>query len=120
MVGDSLSAAETTGTGRVLPELSLRRAAEQPSGPQRQAGSLWLLGGGARPVSPEHSRASIGTGLAVYGWQERDGDGLLCAVGQSAEPTSAARTDTFPSTEAILDVTLETPCLGPEAYGEPP
>ncbi|MFT4976480.1 MAG: hypothetical protein ACI8S6_002385 [Myxococcota bacterium] len=59
-----------------------------------------------------------GTGLAVYGWQDRDGDGLLCEVGQDAEPTGAAITDDFPASEATLSVVLDAPCLGPEAYGE--
>lgn len=86
--------------------------------PMEPIADFELSGPGAYSMVVEVPDA--GTGLAVYGWQDRDGDGLLCDVGQDAEPTGAAITDDFPATEAFFAVTLDAPCLGPEAYGEAP
>ncbi len=59
-----------------------------------------------------------GTGLVVYGWQDLDGDGLLCAIGQDAELAGAVLvTDGVPDfdePDVVLD--LDTPCVGPERF----
>jgi len=60
----------------------------------------------------------VGEGLAVYAWQDLDGDGLLCAPDGDTEPTGASFSDDFPGTAATLDVALSAPCLGPERYAE--
>ena len=54
-----------------------------------------------------------GEGLAVYAWQDLDGDGLLCAPGQAEELAGAAAIETLDFT-LTLDVTLTTPCTGAE------
>ena len=60
-----------------------------------------------------------GEGLALYAWQDTDGDGLLCALGGDDEPTGAGFSDDFPSTAVTIDVTLDAACLGPERYARP-
>ena len=54
-----------------------------------------------------------GTGLAVYAWQDRDEDGLLCGLGVDDELAGAAATATL-AAEVALDVWLSEPCAGPE------
>lgn len=38
-----------------------------------------------------------GQGLVVYGWLDRDGDGILCAPGKAAEPAGLVARLSFPS-----------------------
>ena len=56
-----------------------------------------------------------GVGLAVYAWQDTDGDGLLCALDGDEELTGVDYAD-FPATSASVSIVLDAPCLGPERY----
>lgn len=55
-----------------------------------------------------------GQGLIVYGWLDRDGDGILCAPGQVDEPAGAGRAADFPSHSLTVDLALTQPCAGAE------
>lgn len=54
-----------------------------------------------------------GSGLAVYAWQDRDEDGLLCGLGVDDELAGAAATATLDAA-VTLDVWLTEPCAGAE------
>lgn len=55
-----------------------------------------------------------GQGLVVYGWLDRDGDGILCAPGQVDEPAGVVRAADFPSHSLTVDLSLTQPCAGAE------
>ena len=54
-----------------------------------------------------------GSGLALYVWQDTDGDGVLCGLGQDEELAGAA-VDAELGFAMLLDVTLAPSCAGPE------
>lgn len=56
-----------------------------------------------------------GDGLVIYGWLDRDGDGLLCAPGKGDEPAGVVEAKPFPSHELTFSLSLSHPCAGPEA-----
>lgn len=55
-----------------------------------------------------------GEGLVIYGWLDRDGDGILCAPGQTAEPAGLVLAAGFPAHDLTIDLTLNQPCAGAE------
>jgi len=55
-----------------------------------------------------------GTGLVLYGWQDTDGDGLLCAPGVPAEASGIRAVAAFPSHAVSVDLLLDSECRGPE------
>jgi len=57
----------------------------------------------------------VGDGLVVYGWLDSDGDGILCAPGQTEEPAGLVRVRGFPAHALSFSLTLRTPCVGPES-----
>ncbi|MCP4873615.1 MAG: hypothetical protein GY898_33430 [Proteobacteria bacterium] len=61
---------------------------------------------------PEHD----GTGLAVYAWQDVDGDGVFCAPGADDELAGAESVLEFPAFEASVAITLSPACAGPERF----
>ena len=54
-----------------------------------------------------------GAGLAVYAWEDVDGDGALCGLEQSDEFAGADVSETL-SDELVFAVTLTEACAGPE------
>lgn len=85
-------------------------------------GALAYPGGYLETLRPEEDGAfsltltvptDEGAGLAVYAWQDRDFDGLLCGLGVDDELAGAAATATL-AAEVALDVWLSEPCAGPE------
>ncbi|MDI1484401.1 hypothetical protein [Polyangium sp. y55x31] len=56
-----------------------------------------------------------GDGLVVYGWLDRDGDGVLCAPGQTEEPAGLVKLAGFPAHTLSFSLSLGTPCVGPES-----
>ncbi len=56
-----------------------------------------------------------GEGLVIYGWLDRDGDGLLCAPGKNMEPAGAVEVKPFPAHEVMFNLVLDHDCAGPEA-----
>lgn len=55
-----------------------------------------------------------GEGLVVYGWQDLDGDGELCAPGVDDEPVGLVEVADFPSHEVSIVLPLDVLCEGPE------
>ena len=53
-------------------------------------------------------------GLLIYAWQDRDNDGVLCALDGEEEYAGIAKVADFPVFEATLEITLEHACMGPE------
>ncbi len=58
---------------------------------------------------------SLGDGVALYAWQDLDGDGEHCAPGSDDEPAGLVVAEDWPSHELELIVELDTPCAGPES-----
>ncbi|MDI1443883.1 hypothetical protein [Polyangium sp. 6x1] len=56
-----------------------------------------------------------GDGLVVYGWLDRDGDGVHCAPGQTEEPAGLVEVASFPAHALSFSLTLSAPCVGPES-----
>ena len=56
-----------------------------------------------------------GEGLVLYGWQDRDGDGVLCGLGGSVEPSGVEEAGAWPVYALTMDLVLEHDCAGPEA-----
>jgi hypothetical protein len=56
----------------------------------------------------------VGQGLVIYGWLDLDGDGILCAPGQTKEPAGLTVASGFPAHELTISLPLSQPCLGPE------
>lgn len=55
-----------------------------------------------------------GEGLVVYGWLDRDGDGVLCALGVNDEPAGLVEIADYPAHEVSFTLTLDSPCTGAE------
>lgn len=55
-----------------------------------------------------------GSGFVVYGFLDIDGDGLLCAPGQTNEPAGVAEVDGFPAHSLSFSLLLDDACAGPE------
>lgn len=55
-----------------------------------------------------------GSGLVVYGFLDRDGDGMLCAPGQTDEPAGLVEIDGFPAHFLSFSLLLDDACAGPE------
>lgn len=55
-----------------------------------------------------------GQGLVIYGWLDRDGDGVLCAPGQNSEPAGLVVIPDFPAHRLTISLLLSQPCVGPE------
>lgn len=60
-----------------------------------------------------------GEGLVLYGWLDRDGDGLLCAPGSMPEPAGAVEVSGFPAHSLDFALDLVTDCAGPSAVYPP-
>jgi len=60
---------------------------------------------------PQHE----GEGLIVYGWQDRDGDGVLCAPGVDDEPAGLTVVEAYPAHAIAIELVLDANCRGPEA-----
>jgi len=60
---------------------------------------------------PQHE----GEGLIVYGWQDRDGDGVLCAPGVDDEPAGLTVVEAYPAHAIAIELVLDATCRGPEA-----
>lgn len=60
-----------------------------------------------------------GRGLVLYGWLDRDGDGLLCAPGAFPEPAGAVELTGFPDHTLDFALALDTDCAGPSALYPP-
>lgn len=56
-----------------------------------------------------------GSGLVVYGFLDVDGDGTLCAPGQTSEPAGLVQVDGFPAHSVSFSLVLDDVCSGPEA-----
>ena len=54
-------------------------------------------------------------GLALYAWQDRDGDGVLCGLDGAVEPAGVAEAEGWPAYALTVDIDLDTDCAGPEA-----
>lgn len=59
--------------------------------------------------------SDTGEGLVIYGWLDRDGDGILCAPGVRDEPAGIVEVKTFPAHEVDFTLPLDRDCAGPEA-----
>lgn len=55
-----------------------------------------------------------GDGLVVYGWLDRDGDGVLCALGVTDEPAGVVEIVEYPAHSVTFTLTLDSPCAGAE------
>lgn len=55
-----------------------------------------------------------GDGLVVYGWLDLDGDGILCAPGQTSEPSGIVAPPDFPRHQLDAPLSLSSLCAGPE------
>jgi hypothetical protein len=55
-----------------------------------------------------------GDGLVVYGWLDLDGDGILCAPGQTSEPSGILAVPDFPRHQLDAPLSLSSLCAGPE------
>ncbi len=75
--------------------------------------SLDIAGPGGFAHTLDYPSAE-GEGLVVYAWQDLDGDGELCAPGAADEPAGLVELADFPSHELYVELTLDTPCEGPE------
>lgn len=60
-----------------------------------------------------------GEGLVLYGWLDRDGDGVLCAPGSFPEPAGAVELSGFPDHTIDFSLTLDTDCAGSAALYPP-
>lgn len=60
-----------------------------------------------------------GDGLVLYGWLDRDGDGLLCAPGAAPEPAGVTVLAGFPDHTIDFSLALDTDCAGPSALYPP-
>lgn len=60
-----------------------------------------------------------GEGLVLYGWLDRDGDGVLCAPGAVPEPAGAVELSGFPDHTIDFSLDLVTDCAGPAALYPP-
>ena len=105
---------QAEGSGPLLAEVHHARGAE--------TGTLAYTGGYLETLSPEEDGSfsltltvptDEGSGLAVYAWQDSDGDGLLCGLEEDNELAGAATTETL-DFEMSLDVWLTEPCAGAE------
>jgi hypothetical protein len=56
-----------------------------------------------------------GTGLVLYGWQDVDGDGALCAPGAEPEPSGLVEVVEFPAFALDVTLPLDALCRGAEA-----
>ncbi|HMU40525.1 MAG TPA: hypothetical protein PKE31_16065 [Pseudomonadota bacterium] len=56
-----------------------------------------------------------GEGLVIYGWLDKDGDGVLCAPTQTTEPAGLIAVKSFPAHEVTFELKLDRPCAGSEA-----
>lgn len=63
---------------------------------------------------PQHE----GEGLILYGWQDRDDDGVLCAPGVDDEPAGLTVVEAYPAHAIAVELVLDAPCQGPEALLE--
>ena len=59
-------------------------------------------------------RPHLGEGLLVYGWQDLDGDEVLCALGVEGEPAGLVEVADFPAHTVTLTLDLAASCEGPE------
>jgi len=55
-----------------------------------------------------------GTGMSVYGWQDRNEDEEHCRPGTAPELSGLVDVEDYPAHLVEIDVTLDTPCEGPE------
>lgn len=60
-----------------------------------------------------------GQGLVLYGWLDRDGDGLLCGLGADPEPAGVLELTDFPAHQLDVALVLDTPCAGASALYPP-
>ena len=58
---------------------------------------------------------SEGEGLVLYGWQDVDGDGVLCAPGVDDEPSGLVEVTEFPAHALEITLPLDAMCRGAEA-----
>ena len=58
---------------------------------------------------------SEGEGLVVYGWQDPDEDGVLCAPGVDDEPSGLVEVTAFPAHALEITLPLDAVCRGAEA-----
>ncbi len=56
----------------------------------------------------------MGTGLSVYGWQDRNEDAEHCRPGTDPELSGLVTVEDYPAHEVELAISLTTPCEGPE------
>lgn len=61
----------------------------------------------------------VGEGLVVYAWQDLDGDGILCAPGQTLEVAGLVEVNPFPAHSVLISLSLGSPCAGPESLYPP-
>ncbi len=55
-----------------------------------------------------------GSGLSVYGWQDRNGDAEHCRPGTEPELSGLVEVESYPSHVVEVEIPLDTPCEGPE------
>ncbi len=60
-----------------------------------------------------------GEGLVLYGWLDRDGDGVLCAPGGLPEPAGVVELSGFPDHTIDFSLSLDADCAGPSALYPP-
>lgn len=61
----------------------------------------------------------MGTGLAVYAWQDLDGDGVLCTPTVRDDLAGLSVLETLPDGPVNLDVSLTAACRGPDFFYPP-
>ena len=81
--------------------------------PLRPIEDIWRPGPGALSHTLIYP-LDEGEGLVLYAWQDRDGDGALCAPGVDDEGAGLAEAEAFPAFELSLSVRLDALCVGPE------
>lgn len=59
-----------------------------------------------------------GEGLVLYGWLDRDGDGVLCGLGAAPEPAGLVTLE-FPAHTIAFDLVLDSDCAGSSALAAP-
>lgn len=62
---------------------------------------------------------SLGEGLLVYAWLDRDGDGVLCTPTVRGDIAGLTEVKAFPAEEAVVDVSLTQVCAGPDWFYPP-